>query len=105
MRVSTYKRHLQAEHDHANQLRSKIDAKFKAAGLTADCGGYPINPDEETAFKAGFQRGCHWAHSDAMEGKPVTHRWDMADSTAAGSGEQAGWNAAAAALAVKENAE
>lgn len=74
------------------------DRVFASAGLSSECGGYPTNPDETTAFNAGFQRGCHWAYCAMLNGEQINARWDMADSTAAGNGEQAGWNAAAAAV-------
>lgn len=98
MRMSTYKRMQQSAADHNRNRQSVIKAKFMTAGLSWGHGGYPVNPDAETAYNAGFQRGCHWAFVVACSGKPVEIRWDFADSTYAGNGEHDGWNAAAKAL-------
>ncbi len=99
MAKSTYQRYLQSSEDFNKHRRSRVEAKFSAAGLSWQTGGYPMNADEDAAFNAGFQRGCHAAWQAACRGENVLERWDMADSTAAGNGEQAGWNAAAKALA------
>lgn len=99
MKTSTYQRMQQSVSDQVRNRRARIDAAFKRAGLTADNGGYPTNPDEKTAYNAGFQRGCHWAYqAAALHATGISERWDMADSTAAGQGEQDGWNAAVKAI-------
>lgn len=98
MGVSTYKRMKQSAEDAVKHRRSFVESKFTAAGLSWDCGGYPTNPDAETAYNAGFQRGCHWAFQSACAGQQIDIRWDMADSTSAGNGEQDGWNAAVEAM-------
>jgi len=101
MRVSTYQRHQQRDADISKIRRERIDAAFQKAGLSSTCGGYPINPTDEDAYNAGFQRGCHWVYQAAADrGERISERWDMADSTYAGHGEHDVWNAAAHALSV-----
>lgn len=99
MSRSTYVRMQRADADRLAHRKQIVEAKLKAANLSSECGGYPVNPDEFTAYNAGFQRGCHWASQDAFRGQAISERWDMADSTAAGCGEQDGWNAVVHALA------
>ena len=98
MKTSTYKRMQQSSEDWSRSLKEKVEAAFTAAQLTWQPGVNPVNPDERTAWEAGFQRGCHWAWQSACRGEKLNERFDLADSTAAGGGEQDGWNAAAKAL-------
>jgi len=98
MATSTYKRLQQAAEDHAHHVQRVVAEKFKKAGLSWQTGGYPINPDEKTAFRAGYQRACHWAYEAACRGETLRERWELNDGTAAGRGEQVGWAAAVAAM-------
>lgn len=98
MRPNAYERLKQSAADYRRHRQSVVESKFTAADLSWEYGWYPVNQDPDTAYKAGFQRGCHWAFVTACSGNPVNTRWDLADSTSAGSGEQDGWNAAAEAL-------
>lgn len=101
MSRSTYERLRQSDADRLRHRKQMVEAKLKAANLSSECGGYPVNPDEFTARNAGYQRGCHWAAQAAVRGESISERWDMADSTAAGNGEQDGWNAVVHAMAAE----
>jgi len=100
MRLSSYERMKQSERDFAKHRQSQVEAKFSAAGLTWDCGRYPMNGSETASYNAGFQRACRDAWRAACDGQPVNmgDYWEFLDGTAAGAGLYAGWDAAAKAL-------
>ena len=82
MSKSTYKRMLQSLHDIQAARKRKVEAAMTAAGLSWQPGGYPVNPSEREAYRAGFQRSCHAAWQAACRGDLIQERWDLADSTA-----------------------
>lgn len=98
MRVSTFNRHKQAEEDANNYFRKEMERRLIAAGLSTDPGRFPVQPNQGSAYAAGYQRGCKWAFDTMIEKRMIETRWDLNDGTYAGQGEQDGWNAVVEAL-------
>lgn len=87
------------DEDRKRDRKQFVDAAFTAAGLSIECGGYPINANQTEAYDAGFQRGCRWAYeAAACRCETIHERFDLGDNTYAGKGAQDGWNAAAKAV-------
>lgn len=102
MARSVYQRSQQSLDDHKRNRLAIVNAAFAAAGLEISQGGYPINANQTEAYDSGFQRGCRWAYeAAAFRGETINERWDLADSTYAGQGEQDGWNAAVNAIGTR----
>jgi hypothetical protein len=96
--ASTHKRMIQSRDDHRLYLERIANDAFDCAGLSSDGGGYPVNGTESEEYAAGFNRGCRWAWESFCRGEKPRERWDFRDTTAAGSGEHDGWNAAVCAF-------
>ena len=102
MMASAFKRMQMAVQDKLRNHVKQVQGKLDAAGISVKEGGYPANANESAAYSAGAQRGRHWAYCAACRNEDVAIRYDMADSTSAGAGEQDGWNQVAKALGATE---
>lgn len=85
------------------QYVDEIVCKLKAAGLRLGGGGYPVNPSEEQAYRAAFQRGVNWAFQAACRGEELKANTEFHGPTADDAGQFDGWNAAVNALTETEN--
>jgi len=80
------------------QRVNEIVRKLEAAGLHPGGGGYPINPSEEVAYSAAFQRGVNWAFQAACRGEELAPMAEFPGPTVDSAGQFDGWNAAIDAL-------